>query len=181
MNPALTRTVITKPSRVKPRATTTIARKLRAVEVDLEKTAILLKAQKRAAQPGSAKSAGTPNVSGGERCVAKYFGVRREVFWSNLCIYLPYIIRLGMSEFPRRLCLSCARFVAGEACCRHGGRRATPAACIDSVIFPRYATNYRIVQEKASSGRTVPPTTLRRCPPGGARRRARKGRRPQGA
>lgn len=56
MNPALTRTVINKPSRVKPRATTTIARKLRAVEVDLEKTALLLKAQKKAALPGSSKS-----------------------------------------------------------------------------------------------------------------------------
>ncbi|CAM9490439.1 unnamed protein product, partial [Hapterophycus canaliculatus] len=61
MNPALTRTVITKPSRVKPRATTTIARKLRAVEVHLEKTAILLKAQKAAAVSGNAKSASTPN------------------------------------------------------------------------------------------------------------------------
>lgn len=60
MNPALTRTVIAKPSRVKPRATTTIARKLRAVEVDLEKTAILLKAQRAAAQPG-----GASNVSWG--------------------------------------------------------------------------------------------------------------------
>lgn len=64
MNPALTRTVITKPSRVKPRATTTIARKLRAVEVDLEKTAILLKAQKAAAVPGgNARLVSTPNVS----------------------------------------------------------------------------------------------------------------------
>ncbi|CAM9226699.1 unnamed protein product [Scytosiphon promiscuus] len=62
MNPALTRTVITKPSRVKPRATTTIARKLRAVEVDLEKTAILLKTQKATVLSGSSnKAAPTSN------------------------------------------------------------------------------------------------------------------------
>lgn len=63
MNPALTRTVINKPSRVKPRATTTIARKLRAVEVDLEKTAILLRVRKGATVPGSAETAAAPNVS----------------------------------------------------------------------------------------------------------------------
>lgn len=68
MNPALTRTVINKPNRVKPRATTTIARKLRAVEVDLEKTAILLKARKGATLPGGAESAAAPNVSGGDIC-----------------------------------------------------------------------------------------------------------------
>ncbi|CAM9805704.1 unnamed protein product [Ectocarpus sp. 8 AP-2014] len=68
MTPALTRTVIKKPSRVKPRATTTIARKLRAVEVDLEKTAALLKARKGAAAPGSAKlAAANPNTSRKER------------------------------------------------------------------------------------------------------------------
>ncbi|CAM9383177.1 unnamed protein product, partial [Ectocarpus sp. 13 AM-2016] len=70
MNPALTRTVIKKPSRVKPRATTTIARKLRAVEVDLEKTAALLKARKGAAAPGSAKlSAANPNNRSGKSVV----------------------------------------------------------------------------------------------------------------
>ncbi|CAN0547682.1 unnamed protein product, partial [Ectocarpus sp. 12 AP-2014] len=70
MNPALTRTVIKKPSRVKPRATTTIARKLRAVEVDLEKTAALLKARKGAAAPGSAKlAAANPNNRSGKSVV----------------------------------------------------------------------------------------------------------------
>lgn len=64
MDPALTRTVINKPNRVKPRATTTVARKLRAVEVDLEKTAILLKARKGATLPGVAESTAAPNVSG---------------------------------------------------------------------------------------------------------------------
>ncbi len=67
INPALTRTVINKPSRVKPRATTTIARKLRAVEVDLEKTALLLKAQKKAALPGGAKSVSCTREAGRRR------------------------------------------------------------------------------------------------------------------
>lgn len=79
VNPALTRTIITKPSRVKPRATTTIARKLRAVEVDLEKTAVLLKAQRTATQPGGGKCAGAANVSeerAARSSVAKYLGLR---------------------------------------------------------------------------------------------------------
>eukprot|EP00752_Nemacystus_decipiens_P003095 g2866.t1 len=69
MNPALTRTVITKPSRVKPRATTTVARKLRAVEADLEKTAVLLKAQRTAAQPGSAPNARAGKIVAGKDVV----------------------------------------------------------------------------------------------------------------
>lgn len=64
LKPSLTTAVITRPSRVKPRATTTVARKLRIVEVDLEKTATLLKARKGAAAVGNAPSAGAPQVSG---------------------------------------------------------------------------------------------------------------------
>lgn len=63
LNPSLTKTVIKKPSRVKPRATTTIARKLRAVELDLETTAALLESQKSSKPTGGAKSA-SPNVRG---------------------------------------------------------------------------------------------------------------------
>ncbi|CAM9562702.1 unnamed protein product, partial [Laminaria digitata] len=62
LNPSLTKTVIKKPSRVKPRATTTIARKLRAVELDLETTAALLESQKSSKPTGGAKSA-SPNVT----------------------------------------------------------------------------------------------------------------------
>ena len=65
LNPSLTKTVINKPSRVKPRAMTTIARKLRGVELDLETTAALLEKQKRAKPTGGAKSA-SPHVRAGE-------------------------------------------------------------------------------------------------------------------
>jgi len=91
MNPALTRTVIKKPSRVKPRASTTIARKLRAVEVDLEKTALLLKAQKKAALPGSAKSVGAHA-------------------WESAA---P-----GFPEDPKALYCSCAHIVVGRGASR---------------------------------------------------------------
>lgn len=63
LDPSLTRTVIKKPNRIKPRATTTTARKLRVVEVDLEKTAALLKARKSIAGPGG-RSVSTPQVRG---------------------------------------------------------------------------------------------------------------------
>lgn len=63
LKPSLTTAVITRPSRVKPRATTTVARKLRIVEVYLEKTATLLKARKGAAAVANAPSAGAPQVS----------------------------------------------------------------------------------------------------------------------
>lgn len=73
LKPSLTTAVITKPSRIKPRATTTIARKLRVVEVDLEKTAALLKARKGTAAAGNVPSAGAPQVSG-ELIVLQIFG-----------------------------------------------------------------------------------------------------------
>lgn len=62
LNPSLTKAVVKRPSRVKPRATTTTARRLRAVEVDLEKTAALLKSQKGSAATGGVRSAATANV-----------------------------------------------------------------------------------------------------------------------
>lgn len=62
LNPSLTKTVIAKPSRVKPRATTTTARKLRVVEVDLEKTAALLKSRKSVAVAAGARLAVTQHV-----------------------------------------------------------------------------------------------------------------------
>lgn len=59
--PSLAKTVITKPSRVKPRATSTIARKMRVVEVDLEKTAALLKSRKGSVtSPGYRSRFNTP-------------------------------------------------------------------------------------------------------------------------
>lgn len=61
LNPSLIKTAVKKPSRVKPRATTSIARKLRAVELDLETTAALLESQKISKPAGGAKSS-SPNV-----------------------------------------------------------------------------------------------------------------------
>lgn len=179
MNPALTRTVITTPSRVKPRASTTFARKLRAVEVDLEKTAILLKAQKAGLQPGRAKSAGTPNVSG--RGGAE---LRCEICRESGPVFAARLHRfVQIWFFETASCVAALSLLPETSPAREAvePRRAVliRLSCWFFSVWPR---RDRIAQEKPSPGRTAPlPTIPRRCPPGGARRRARNGRRPQGA
>lgn len=58
LNPVLTRSVIKKPSRVKTRAATTVARKMRLVHADLERTAILLQTRKELALTDELQPAG---------------------------------------------------------------------------------------------------------------------------
>lgn len=135
MNPALTRTVITKPSRIKPRATTTIARKLRAVEVDLEKTAILLKAQSTAAQPGGAKSAGTPSVSwGGQSCRANCCGVPGGRHHAVFFLVVRHC--RGLHRFvPNFEAASVSRLLCGRRHCLRGAVEYRPSCSADSVVF----------------------------------------------
>lgn len=62
LKPSLVNTVVKKPSHTKPRENVKLIRKLRAIELDLEKTAELLEARKRVADSGDMCPVSTPQA-----------------------------------------------------------------------------------------------------------------------